>query len=101
MTTPTPAAVEFAQGLTAAFGKSTTFEHTYSVEPGVRYDKIVQTWSGQRSVHAFVERATGHVLKADGWKRPAKGVRFPTVAAALAAATASTSGWAGGYLYAR
>jgi hypothetical protein len=27
------------------------------------------------SVHCFIDAATGNILKADGWKRPAKGIR--------------------------
>lgn len=35
---------------------------------------VITTW-GQRSVFCFVDRATGDVLKADGWARPAKHAR--------------------------
>ena len=28
-----------------------------------------------RSAYCFVEKSTGNILKADGWKRPAKGAR--------------------------
>jgi hypothetical protein len=31
--------------------------------------------NGSRRVHCFVEIATGNVLKADGWKKPAKHAR--------------------------
>lgn len=49
-----------------------------SVDPGGRrYVRVVKSSGGSagRSVYCFVERATGFVLKADSWKRPAKGVR--------------------------
>lgn len=41
-----------------------------------RYWRIIRTESGTgRSVYCFVDPMTGDVLKADGWKRPAKGAR--------------------------
>jgi hypothetical protein len=45
------------------------------VEPGKRYIRIVACSPGQRHAWAFVDTATGDVLKPDGWKRPAKGAR--------------------------
>src|SRR5688572_14323302 len=44
---------------------------------GVKFVRIVLTSpiSGGRQVYCFVEKATGNVLKADGWKSPAKGIR--------------------------
>lgn len=58
---------------------------TYSVEkPGRKYDRVVALLAGprgvpikerQRSVHCFIERETGIVWKADGWKGPTK--NFP------------------------
>jgi hypothetical protein len=71
---------------------------TFAVEPGKRYDKIVVTPKGssQTFVHAFVECATGHVFKPQGWKSPAKGVRFMDAAEAGNAADPY-----GRYLYAR
>lgn len=40
----------------------------------IRIAKVETTGSGC-SVYCFVERETGDVLKADSWKRPAKGTR--------------------------
>jgi hypothetical protein len=49
--------------------------YTFLVErPGVKYTRIVQTAPGHRSVFCFVD-AAGNILKAAGWKAPAKGVR--------------------------
>ena len=45
-----------------------------SVQHGKRYAKIVRTDS-QTSVHCFVDKTNGDVLKASGWKAPAKGAR--------------------------
>lgn len=62
--------------------KGARFTYTFEVEAGKKFDRIVQfqTWERdtvnnhkpQRSVHAFVERATGDLIKAAGWKAPAK-----------------------------
>lgn len=74
----------------------------FSVMSGKKYDRIVQETTGEhssstsRSVHAFVERSTGHVFKAAGWPAPAKGVRYLTIEEAAEAADLY-----GYYLYAR
>ena len=74
----------------------------YSVDVLRKYTRIVQTCYGQSSVHAFVDNATGEVLKSSGWKTPAKGVRFATVEDALVAARAAGAhAFSGGYLYHR
>jgi hypothetical protein len=47
----------------------------YSVDtPGKRFVRIVMH-TPSRSVHAFVDLTTGDLLKAAGWKEPAKGAR--------------------------
>lgn len=42
---------------------------------GPKYIRIVSGTGDQRSAWAFVDTTTGNVLKTDGWKRPAKGIR--------------------------
>jgi hypothetical protein len=50
---------------------------TVEVEVGRKYFKLVTVHSERsRSVHSFVDRVTGDVLKAAGWAAPAKGARF-------------------------
>lgn len=66
----------------------------FGVDPGRKYDRVTQTSYGQTHVHAFVERETGHVFKSEGWKKPAKGVRYATVEQAVEHADPY-----GGYLY--
>lgn len=48
-------------------------------EKGRKYVKVIRTGiedgSTRRSVYCFVEMSTGNILKAESWKRPAKGVR--------------------------
>lgn len=53
--------------------------HYLNVEPGAKFDRIVIRANmsgahdeGQRSVHAFVERATGRLVKPASWRSPAK-----------------------------
>lgn len=48
---------------------------TLSVERGRRFARIVETQGTHRSVFAFVEIATGDVLKAASFKIPAKHAR--------------------------
>lgn len=49
-----------------------------TVESGRKFDKIILDYSKEysrhrsRSVHAFVERSTGDLIKAAGWNAPAK-----------------------------
>lgn len=57
---------------------------TVSVEVGRKYFKLVTKHPdhrnhSQRSVHSFVDRVTGDVLKAAGWAAPAKGARYNLV----------------------
>ena len=47
-----------------------------SIEPGTKYARIVVSSAGpQRSAYGFIDLTTGDLLKADGWKKPAKHVR--------------------------
>lgn len=51
---------------------------TLSIDPGgKKFIRIVASqYNGKsRSAFAFIDIATGDVLKPDGWKRPAKGAR--------------------------
>ena len=49
---------------------------TVSIDKGGRkYIRIVRNDLSQRSVHCFVEVATGNILKAAGWTAPAKHAR--------------------------
>lgn len=73
-------------------------------KPGAKFVRIVMdAHPGDRckSVHAFVDLATGDLLKAAGWKAPAKGVRGNIATAAGLAEVQARFTWSGGYLYAR
>jgi hypothetical protein len=46
-----------------------------TVDPGVKNVRVVASGPAQRSVFCFIRIADGAVLKADGWKKPAKHAR--------------------------
>lgn len=51
--------------------------YNYVIEQGRKYHKIIMiTESGDRSIHCFVDKKTGSVLKPASWKAPAKGERY-------------------------
>jgi hypothetical protein len=88
----------------AALNGSAPERYGFSVTKGKRYFKIVMTYDGgQRSVHSFVEIATGDVYKSAGWARPAEHVRFRLnddgSFANLLTAASQKQAFAGGYLY--
>lgn len=41
-------------------------------EAGSKFVRVVSSGSGSRSVWCFVEKSTGDILKAEGWKKPSK-----------------------------
>lgn len=44
----------------------------YSIQPGQRFVRVVLGDGNQASVHCFVEKATGKIVKAAGYRAPAK-----------------------------
>lgn len=68
-------ATEFATALEAKFEQD-----SFTVEPGRKFDKIVQSDKkfGGRGVHAFIEKNTGLLIKAATWKAPQKSIKHPT-----------------------
>ena len=67
-------AERFAEALNGKFPAVQPYDKTFGVMEGKRYDRItyVNSEGEHRSVHAFVERSTGKLIKAAGWKAPAK-----------------------------
>ena len=64
---------DFVARLNEIYGDERT---TFGVSKGGRkFTRVTRTFYGSASVHCFVDNATGDILKGDGWKRPAKGVR--------------------------
>ena len=77
-------------------------DYKFYIESGRKYHKIImETGSGSRSVHAFVDRKTGEVYKSASWKSPAKGVRYDLRLIEQREWLLENADWAGGYLYAR
>jgi len=64
---------DFVARLNAKHGG--TRDSFYSDKPGPKFTRIVHESWGSRVVQCFVDNATGDILKANGWKGPAKGVR--------------------------
>lgn len=73
-------------------------DYDFVIETGRKYHKIVMV-NNQRSVHAFVDKNTGEVYKAAGWKSPAKDVRFDLRIIEQREWLFENADWAGGYLY--
>ena len=76
-------------------------DYSYIIESGRKYHKIILNASGQRSVHCFINRETGEVLKSASWSSPAKGVRYDLRIIEQREWVLSNADWAGSYLYAR
>lgn len=68
---------DFAEAMNDKFvSDASNFIESFSVEEGRKYDRIVVNYNSHRCVFAFVERATGNLLKAATWKVPAKDARY-------------------------
>lgn len=73
---------KFVAAVTESFlacNRESNYEHYLpaTTEAGPRFVRVVRETphGGGRSVFCFVEKATGNVLKAEGWSRPAKAYR--------------------------
>ena len=51
-------------------------EDEYYLETGRKYYKLIHKSGISRSVHCFINKTTGDVLKSASWNAPAKGVRY-------------------------
>jgi len=77
-----------------------TDDYKFYIESGRKYHKLImETGSGSRSVHAFVDKKTGDVYKAASFKAPAKHVRFNLLSITSREECFARADWAGGYLY--
>ena len=77
------------------------FGYKFDIETGKKYYKVVMSAHGDRSVHCFVDKVTGDVLKSASWKSPAKGIRFNLLDKNSREDCYRNADWAGGYLYLR
>jgi len=76
--------------------------YKFYIESGRKYHKIImETGSGSRSVHAFVDKKTGDVYKPASFKAPAKIVRYNLLRIESREQCYQRADWAGGYLYVR
>ena len=74
--------------------------YKFYIESGRKYHKIImETDSGSRSVHAFVDKKTGEVYKPASFKAPAKIVRYNLLSIESREKCFERADWAGGYLY--
>ena len=77
-----------------------TDDYKFYIESGRKYHKLImETGSGSRSVHAFVDKKSGDVYKAASFKAPAKHVRFNLLSITSREECFARADWAGGYLY--
>jgi len=77
-------------------------DYKFYIESGRKYFKLImETGSGSRSVHAFIDRKSGEVFKPASFKTPAKGVRFNLNIISEREWLLENADWAGGYLYKR
>ncbi len=64
-----------------------------------KYYKIVMSHRNQKSVHCFIDKETGSVLKSASWKSPAKGERFNLLDDKSREECYRRADWASSYLY--
>jgi len=64
---------DFIAGCSRISGSDYSF--SFDNSKGSKFVRIVREGGCQRSVHCFIDRQTGDVLKAAGWKAPAKHAR--------------------------
>ena len=76
-------------------------DYDFILESGRKYHKIVMNTNGQRSVHCFINRETGEVLKSASWSSPAKGVRYDLRLIEQREWLFENADWSGSYLCAR
>ena len=93
---------DFKQRNHGKIGRHDAPVYKFYIESGRKYHKIVmETDSGSRRVHAFVDKKTGEVYKPASFKAPAKIVRYNLLEIASREECFARADWAGGYLYIR
>lgn len=74
----------------------------YVIESGKKYHKVIFIdGGGSRSVHCFIDKQTGSVLKSASWKAPAKGERCNLLIIKEREWALENADWSGGWLYRR
>lgn len=75
--------------------------YDFTFESGRKYHKVIMTANGSRSVHCFIDKKTGSVLKSASWKSPAKRERFNLCLIKDREWLLENADWSGNYLYLR
>ena len=74
----------------------------YEIQSGKKYHKVIFVdGGGHRSVHCFIDKNTGSVLKSASWKAPAKGERYNLLLIKDREYLLKNATWCGSHLYAR
>jgi len=74
--------------------------YKFYYETGRKYHKVImETESGSRSVHAFINKKTGELHKAASFKAPVKEPRFDLRIIVEREFVLEKCDWSGGYLY--
>lgn len=73
----------------------------FYLESGRKYYKLIHKDGISRSVHCFINKTTGDVLKSASWKSPAKGVRYNLLDDTSRNLCYNNCDAFGGYLYQR
>ena len=82
--------------------KSGKCDIDYQIVTGKKYHKVVYVDAGgNRTVHCFIDKQTGSVLKSASWKSPAKGERYNLCIISHREWLFANADWSGGYLYRR
>ena len=81
--------------------KNEGVDDEFYLEPGRKYYKLVHRSGKSRSVHCFINKTNGDVLKSASWNAPAKGVRYNLLDDNSRESCYHDCDWAGSYLYAR
>lgn len=80
--------------------KSGKCDIDYQIVTGKKYHKVVYVdGGGNRSVHCFIDKNSGSVLKSASWKSPAKGERYNLCIISHREWLFANADWSGGYLY--
>ena len=95
--------VKYGMMLCDALQQDAPDGYSYELDSsGRKYHKIFMCINGRRdSIHAFIDKQTGSVLKPASIKVPAKGERYNLLLISSREKCFENADWSGGYLYAR
>ena len=82
-------------------------DYDFTFESGSKYHKVIMVIDNgperevSRSVHCFIDKKTGSVLKSSSWRSPAKGERYNLLLIKDREWLFENADWSSGYLYKR